>query len=153
PHRQRRVRRTRRVARHRDAVGHGASRARSGDAAPRRERERTYTRGTRAGLSGVMMSALARTPFDRTLLLVIPAAAFMLLLFVYPFLYGLWLSFNPKEGGALANYHHFFTTDNLWPTIWITLKLALPATIINIGLALPIAYRMRVKSRYQRWVT
>ena len=64
-------------------------------------------------------------PFDRTLLLVVPAAAFMLLLFVYPFLYGLALSCNPKEGGALANYTHFFTTDNLWPTIWITLKLAL----------------------------
>ncbi|MEO8754411.1 MAG: sugar ABC transporter permease [Casimicrobiaceae bacterium] len=95
----------------------------------------------------------ARAPFDRTLLLVVPAAAFMLLLFVYPFLYGLALSFNPKEGGALANYAHFFTTDNLWPTIWITLKLALPATLINVFFALPIAYKMRVKSRYQRWVT
>ena len=55
----------------------------------------------------------ARAHFDRTLLLVVPAAAFMLLLFVYPFIYGLLLSFNPKEGGALANYAHFFTTDNL----------------------------------------
>ncbi len=72
--------------------------------------------------------------FDRALLLVVPAAAFMLLLFVYPFLYGLVLSFDPKEGGALANYRHFFTTDNLWPTIWTTLKLALPATLINVGL-------------------
>ena len=96
---------------------------------------------------------LARTPFDRSLLLVVPAAAFMLLLFVYPFLYGLALSFNPKEGGALANYSHFFTTDNLWPTIWITLKLALPATLINVAFALPIAYKMRVKSSYQRLVT
>src|SRR6478735_6888424 len=96
---------------------------------------------------------LARAPFDRVLFLVIPAAAFMLLLFVYPFLYGLALSFNPKEGNALANYAHFFTTDNLWPTIWITLKLALPATLINVGLALPIAFRMRIKTRYQRWVT
>jgi len=94
-----------------------------------------------------------RAPFDRTLLLVVPAAAFMLILFVYPFLYGLWLSFQPKEGGALANYVHFFTTDNLWPTIWITLRLALPATIINVFLALPIAYHLRRKSRFQRWVT
>lgn len=97
--------------------------------------------------------ARSRPPFDRALLLVLPAAAFMLLLFVYPFLYGLWLSFRPKAGGALGNYLHFFTTDNLWPTIWITLKLALPATLINVGLALPIAYRMRVKTRYQRWIT
>ena len=94
-----------------------------------------------------------RATFDRALLLVVPAAAFMLLLFVYPFLYGLALSFNPKEGGALANYSHFFTTDNLWPTIWTTLRLALPATLINVGLALPIAFKMRVKSPYQRWAT
>jgi putative spermidine/putrescine transport system permease protein len=96
---------------------------------------------------------LARTPFDRTLLLVVPAAAFMLLLFVYPFLYGLALSFNPKEGGPLSNYSHFFTTDNLWPTIWTTLRLAVPATLINVGLALPIAFKMRVKSPYQRIAT
>lgn len=96
---------------------------------------------------------LARAPFDRTLLLVLPAAVFMLSLFVYPFIYGLLLSFEPKEGGALGNYRHFFTTDNLWPTIWTTLRLALPATLINVGFALPIAYRLRVKSRYQRWIT
>src|SRR3982750_2418832 len=96
---------------------------------------------------------LAREPFDKSLLLVAPGALFMLLLFVYPFLYGLWLSFTPKEGGALGNYAHFFTTDNLYPTIWTTLKLALPATLINVGFALPIAFKMRVKTPYQRWVT
>ena len=103
-----------------------------------------------------MTTASGTTPgagFDRALLLVVPAAAFMLLLFVYPFVYGLLLSFNPKEGDWLANYRFFFTTDNEWPTIWTTLRLALPATLINVGLALPIAYKMRVKTRYQRWVT
>src|SRR5689334_11519896 len=94
-----------------------------------------------------------RAPADRALLLVVPAAAFMLLLFIYPFVYGLLLSFNPKQGGWLANYAFFFSTDNEWPTIWTTLRLALPATLINVGLALPIAYKMRNKSRYQRWVT
>jgi len=98
-------------------------------------------------------SALARAPFDRALLLAAPATLFMAALFVYPFLYGLWLSFEPAKGGWLANYHKFFTTDNLWPTIWTTLKLALPATIINVGIALPIAFRMRIKSRYQRLIT
>ena len=101
-----------------------------------------------------MSSVLApRAPFDRSLLLVVPAAAFMLLLFVYPFAYGLLLSFEPAQGGWLANYHKFFTTGNLWPTIWTTLRLAVPATLINVGLALPIAYRMRGRSRYQRLVT
>ena len=98
-------------------------------------------------------TALGRAQFDRALLLVVPGAAFMIALFVYPFLYGLALSFNPKEGGALGNYQHFFTTDNLWPTIWTTLRLALPATLINVFFALPIAYKMRAKSRYQRWIT
>ena len=96
---------------------------------------------------------LSRASFDRALWLVIPAAAFMLLLFVYPFLYGLLLSFEPTKGDAIANYRQFVTDDRLWPTIWTTLRLALPATLINVGIALPIAYRMRVKTRSQRWVT
>ena len=95
------------TGRHRSRAGPG--RARAGISA---ERHPLSTRPRRAA---------ERRPFDRALLLVVPAAAFMLLLFVYPFLYGLALSFNPKEGGALANYSHFFTTDNLWPTIWTTL--------------------------------
>ncbi len=97
--------------------------------------------------------AAPRAWFDPALWLVVPAAAFMALLFIYPFLYGLALSFATKEGDWLANYTHFFTTDNLWPTIATTLKLALPATLINVGVALPIAFKMRAKSRHQRWVT
>jgi putative spermidine/putrescine transport system permease protein len=100
-----------------------------------------------------MSAAIPRAPIDRALFLVVPAALFMLALFVYPFIHGLILSFEPAQGGWLENYRKFFTTDNLWPTIWTTLRLALPATIINVGIALPIAYKMRVKSRYQRWVT
>ncbi len=91
--------------------------------------------------------------FDRALLLVVPAAAFMLLLFVYPFLYGLFLSFEPKEALTVDNYRRFFSDERLWPTIWTTLRLALPVTIINVFVALPIAYKMRIRSRYQRFVT
>ena len=32
-------------------------------------------------------------------------------------------------------------------------KLAIPATLINVGFALPIAYRMRTPSRSQKWLT
>src|SRR6266542_2182191 len=96
---------------------------------------------------------LARAPFDRALLLVVPAAAFMLLLFVYPFLYGLLLSFEPKDAFTLANYRTFWSDERLWPTIWTTLRLAIPATVLNVFVALPIAYKMRTKSRYQRFVT
>ena len=45
-------------------------------------------------------------------LLVLPGVLFVLALFIYPFLYGLFLSFTPKKGGALANYEHL-----LLPTV------------------------------------
>ncbi len=100
-----------------------------------------------------MAQKLRASGFDVTTTLVVPAALFMVGLFVYPFLYGLFLSFRPMEGGALANYARFFSERQLWPTIGTTLKLALPATIVNVGLALPIAYGLRRKSRYQKLVT
>jgi putative spermidine/putrescine transport system permease protein len=98
-----------------------------------------------------------KTPLglDRSMLLVAPAALFLVLIFVYPFVDGLILSFQPQveQGGWLANYKTFFSRNDLWPTIWITLRLALPTTIVNVGLALPIAFALRKKSRYQRLVT
>ncbi len=104
-------------------------------------------------MTTVRAASLPVRRFDRTLLLLLPAALFMLMVFVYPFIYGLALSFNPLEGGWLANYVKFFSTGNLWPTIGTTLKLALPTTIFNIALALPIAFMMRRKSRYQKLIT
>jgi putative spermidine/putrescine transport system permease protein len=101
-----------------------------------------------------MMLTAARPRFDRALLLVLPATLFMLLLFIYPFIYGLVLSFQPMENaGWLANYQKFFTTEHLWMTIGTTLRLALPATIVNVALALPMAFRMRGTSRSQKLVT
>jgi putative spermidine/putrescine transport system permease protein len=90
---------------------------------------------------------------DRTALLAVPAALLIAALFIYPFAYGLLLSFEPQKGDWLANYAQFFSSDRLWPTIGITLKLALPATLINVGFALPIAYRMRFPSHRQKWLT
>ena len=91
-----------------------------------------------------------RGRLDPALWLVLPAAAVMLLFFVYPFVYGLVLSFRPLEGGLFGNYLHFLHTDNLWQTLGNTLRLAFPATFINVLLALAIAYATRVKGRYQR---
>jgi putative spermidine/putrescine transport system permease protein len=69
---------------------------------------------------------------------------------VYPFAYGLLLSFQPAQGGVFENYIHFFQTQDLWKTIGNTMQLALPATIINIVCALGIAYATRAKGPYQR---
>ncbi len=94
-----------------------------------------------------------RPAADRAVWLVAPAAVVMVLLFVYPFLYGLVLSFRPHTGGALDNYATFFTSSRLWPTIFTTLRLAVPATVINVASALPIAYLMRRRTRYQKLIT
>ena len=95
---------------------------------------------------------LALRGFDGTTLLILPAVVFVLAIFVYPFLYGLVLSFTPKEGGVFANYAKFFADPFLYDTIWTTLRLALPVTIISIVLAIPIAFRVRLM-RHQRLLT
>jgi putative spermidine/putrescine transport system permease protein len=95
---------------------------------------------------------LAARGLDGLTLLVVPAVAFVVAMFIYPFLYGLWLSFQPKEGGALANYALFFSDSYLHGTIGTTLKLALPATLVDLALAVPIAFRVRLMRR-QRVLT
>lgn len=99
------------------------------------------------------MNAVAPTG-DRRGWLVAPAVLVLLALFVYPFAYGVFISTQPLEGGGLwANYAHFFTTQSQWGTLWVTLKLAVPATLINIGLSVPVAFALRRNSRAQRIVT
>jgi putative spermidine/putrescine transport system permease protein len=89
---------------------------------------------------------------DSVTLLVIPAVLFVLALFIYPFLYGLVLSFHPKTGGWLANYQKFFAEPFLYDTIGITLAIAVPATILNVALSVPVALRVRLMRR-QRLLT
>jgi putative spermidine/putrescine transport system permease protein len=79
---------------------------------------------------------------DAVTLLVIPAVLFVLALFIYPFLYGLVLSFHPKQGGWLANYTKFFSEPFLYDTIGITLVIAVPVTILNVVLSVPVALRV-----------
>ncbi|MHA6641151.1 ABC transporter permease [Mesorhizobium sp. A623] len=95
---------------------------------------------------------LAVHGIDGVTLLVFPAALFTLAIFVYPFLYGLLLSFEPKEGGMLANYQRFFSDPFLYNTIATTLWLAVPVTVISLTLALPIAFRVRLMT-HQRMLT
>ncbi|WP_457090178.1 ABC transporter permease [Microvirga sp. P5_D2] len=95
---------------------------------------------------------LAARGFDAVTLLVIPAAIFSLLLFVYPFAFGFLLSFEPKNGGWLANYQRFFSDPYLYDTIGKTLGLAIPTTLLNLVLAVPIAFRVRLLRR-QRLLT
>jgi len=96
---------------------------------------------------------LADRGIDRHLLLLLPAAVFVVVLFVYPFLYGIGLSLQPAEGGPLAAYRRFFTDAYLRDTVTTTLGLALPAALLNVLASVPIAYRMRGRYRGKRVLT
>ncbi|MCG7391775.1 sugar ABC transporter permease [Microvirga sp. ACRRW] len=95
---------------------------------------------------------LAAKGFDAVTLLVVPAAIFSLLLFVYPFAFGFVLSFEPKNGGWLANYQRFFSDSYFYATIGNTLLLSIPVTLLNLLLAVPISFRVRLM-RHQRLLT
>jgi len=86
---------------------------------------------------------LALRDLDAVTLLALPAILFVVALFVYPFLYGFVLSFQPKAGDWLANYRKFFSEPFLYDTIEATLRLAVPATLINVLMSIPVAMRVR----------
>jgi len=107
------------------------------------------------------MSATAATPslkhrladrgVDSSLLLLLPAAVFVLLMFIYPFVYGIGLSFQPRGGGVgFGSYVKFFTDPYQFSTIWKTMRLALPAALFNVLASIPISYKLRGRFRGKR---
>lgn len=96
---------------------------------------------------------LAERGVDRQLWLLVPALIFVVVLFLYPFFYGLSLSFQPRNGGPFSDYVRFFSDSYERGTIWITLKISLPAALFNVVAAVPIAYRMRGRFRGKRPMT
>lgn len=103
-----------------------------------------------------LVRRLAQHGLDTTTLLLVPALIFVLALFVYPALYGLWLSLHPMDKNGLfgfGNYIAFFSDPYVYGTIFTTLKLAIPVTLLNIILAVPIALRVRHLRRRQRLLT
>ena len=115
--------------------------------------QRTWHWGGRRGAAIAGRPAWFRA--DQGLFLVTPAVLVVLALFIYPFLYGLSLSFQPyKEGaGIFGSYQAFFGDPREQTAIWNTLRLAVPATLINVAVAIPLAYRMRRPLRGQRLIT
>jgi putative spermidine/putrescine transport system permease protein len=97
---------------------------------------------------------LAERGVDRMLLLLLPGVIFLIVLFIYPFCYGLGLSFQPRHStDPLYNYKQFFDSGYQRNTIWITLRIALPAALLNVLASVPIAYRMRRLRRGRRLLT
>ena len=88
------------------------------------------------------------------LLLLSPALVFIALLFVYPFLNGIYLSLTNSAGNfTLANYAKFFLDPWELRTIWVTLYISLPITIINVLLAIPMAHYMRSGVKAEKIIT
>ncbi|MFB4295297.1 ABC transporter permease [Actinomadura sp. NTSP31] len=103
---------------------------------------------------GGLRHRLAERGVDRVLLLLLPALLIVVLLFLYPMMYGVGLSLQPMHGGgALTNYREFFQDSYQRSTVWKTLRLALPAALINVGASVPIAYRLRGRFRGRRLLT
>ena len=94
-----------------------------------------------------LKQTLALHGVDGVTLLLLPAIGLIVALFVYPFCYGLWLSFRPKDGTIISNYTTFFSDPFLYHTIGTTLALAVPVTLINLLAAIPVAFRVRLMAR------
>ncbi|MEZ3180933.1 sugar ABC transporter permease [Streptomyces pimonensis] len=97
---------------------------------------------------------LAERGIDWSLLLLLPALVVIGALFLYPFLYGVSISFQPLEGGGpFANYQDFFGDSYQRDAIFKTLRLAVPVALVSVGLATPLAYQCRRDFRGRRLVT
>ncbi len=108
--------------------------------------------GGRAPSRPSLRTRLAARGIDATTLLVLPGVFAILALFVYPFAYGVIDSISPATGAWYDNYRRFFSEPFLYNTIAATLWLALPVTVLNLALAVPIAFRVRLM-RHQRLLT
>ena len=85
----------------------------------------------------------------------IPSLLYVLVMFVYPFLYGIYLSLRPlkTDGFSLANYIAFFADQYQYKTVGITFRLAVPNTLVVVGASLLFAYNMRRGIRLERTIT
>jgi putative spermidine/putrescine transport system permease protein len=85
----------------------------------------------------------------------LPSLLYVLVMFVYPFLYGVYLSVHPLkvDGFSLANYIAFFTDQYQYKTVGITFSLAVPNTIVVVAISLLFAYNMRRGIWMERTIT
>jgi putative spermidine/putrescine transport system permease protein len=91
----------------------------------------------------------------RAIACLLPSALYVLVMFVYPFLYGINASLRPPKlaGLSLANYRAFFSDEWQYRTVGITFGIAVPNTVIVVAVALLLAYGMRRGIRLERTIT
>jgi putative spermidine/putrescine transport system permease protein len=97
---------------------------------------------------------------DTSLLMLVPALIFALALFIYPFSYGIGLTFQPSAatqqawgGGIFANYVAFFKDSFTFDSVWLTMRLALPVAIFNVLASIPVAFKLRHRFRGKKLLT
>jgi putative spermidine/putrescine transport system permease protein len=96
--------------------------------------------------------------FDKEIFfLSLPAFIAVLVLFVYPFIFGLDLSLRSGARGegdwTLNNYSQFFGDARQVDTIWTTFQVALPVTLFSVFISVPLAYFMRRGIKFERIIT
>ncbi|MCX7523178.1 sugar ABC transporter permease [Microbacterium sp. STN6] len=115
---------------------------------------------TRVKSTASLAHRLAERGIDARLWLLAPALVFIVALFVYPFAYGIGLTFQPLArtteqwgGGPFANYVEFFKDPFTFESVWLTMKLALPAALFNVIVSIPLAFKLRHRFRGKRFLS
>jgi putative spermidine/putrescine transport system permease protein len=103
---------------------------------------------------------LAERGIDTSLLMLVPALILALALFIYPFSYGIGLTFQPSAaiqkawgGGVFANYVAFFKDSFIFDSVWLTMRLALPVALVNVLVSIPVAFKLRNRFRGKKLLT
>lgn len=96
---------------------------------------------------------LAEHGVDLSLLLLVPAVLVLVGLFLYPFIYGVAISFQPRSGGPFSNYVDFFADKYQFSSVLRTVRLALPVAVFSVAFAAPIAYQARRNFRGRNILT
>jgi putative spermidine/putrescine transport system permease protein len=89
------------------------------------------------------------------ILFLLPSLFYVIVMFVYPFLYGIYASLQPLSGEAWSfkNYIAFFSDPYQYATIKTTFALAIPNSILVVLVALFLAYGMRRGIWMERTIT
>lgn len=88
-----------------------------------------------------------------------PAFVAVIVLFIYPFLYGVYISFHGGYVGekpwTLANYTSLLTDPSLGfgHILLNTFAISVPTTLISVIFSIPLAYYMRHGIRLERIIT
>jgi putative spermidine/putrescine transport system permease protein len=117
-------------------------------------------RGGKVKSTASLRHRLAERGIDASLLMLLPAIVFAVALFIYPFSYGIGLTFQPNPAiqeqwgaGIWSNYVAFFRDAFIFDSIYLTMRLALPVALFNVLVSIPVAFKLRHRFRGKKFLT